>query len=144
MRFLERGRELIAAQVVEKIVWSISWDKKQVVDLNNPCCFVLQCHLVYSSQNIWSCIRATPSHFTTQLYLRTPPWSALCLTNSPEATVAKCSPYASFSAQKMLKNTKNAFFLHFFSKKFAYVHFLLYLCTRFRKGSTTYGHGAIV
>ena len=32
------------------------------------------------------------SHFTTQLYLRTPPWSALCLTNSPEATVAKCSP----------------------------------------------------
>ena len=66
------------------------------------------------------------------------------LTNSPEATVAKCSPYASFFAQKMLKNTKNAFFLHFFSKKFAYVHFLLYLCTRFRKGSTTYGHGAIV
>ena len=27
-----------------------------------------------------------------------------------EATAAKCSPYASFSAQKMLKNTKNAFF----------------------------------
>ena len=37
MRFFERGRELIAAQVVD------------VVDLNNPCCFVLQCHLVYSS-----------------------------------------------------------------------------------------------
>ena len=90
------------------------------------------------------CVRATPSHFTTQLYLRTPPWSALCLTNSPEATVAKCSPYASFSAQKMLKNTKNAFFLHFFSKIFGHVHFLLYLCTRFRKGSRTYGHGAIV
>ena len=38
MRFLERGRELIAAQVVEKIVRSASWDKKQVVDvvdLNN-------------------------------------------------------------------------------------------------------------
>ena len=40
------------AQVVEKIVRSVSWDKKQVVDvvdLNNSCCFVLQCHLVYSS-----------------------------------------------------------------------------------------------
>ena len=40
------------AQVVEKIVRSVSWDKKQVVDvvdLNNPCWFVLQCHLVFSS-----------------------------------------------------------------------------------------------
>ena len=48
--------------------------------------------IAFFFKNIWSCVRATPSHFTTQLYLRTPPWSALCLTNSPEATVAKCSP----------------------------------------------------
>ena len=91
-------------------------------------------------KKIWSCIRATPSHFTTQLYLRTPPWSALCLTNSPEATVAKCSPWPLFFLKKHFFWEK----LHFFSKIFGHVHFLLYLCTRFRKGSTTYGHGAIV
>ena len=44
----------------------------------------------------------------------------------------------------MLKNTKNSFFRHFFSKIFVYIDFLLYLCTRFREGSMTYGHGAIV
>ena len=29
-----------------------------------------------------------------------------------------------FFCSKMPKNTKNAFFLHFSSKKFAYMHFL--------------------
>ena len=128
-------REVYCVVLIAKAVSEISKKNDFCNKMKKNCIFF---------KNIWSCVRATPSHFTTQLYLRTPPWSALCLTNSPEATVAKCSPYASFSAQKMLKNTKNAFFLHFFSKKFAYVHFLLYLCTRFRKGSMTYGHGAIV
>ena len=58
-------------------------------------------------------MRATPSHLATQLYLRTPPWlfsatqnSAPKKANSPESTVAKCSPYALF----LYKNT-------FFPKK---------------------------
>ena len=50
------------------------------------------------------------------------PSDAACAeAHSPEATVANCSPYAIF-CQKM----------HFFLKKFAYVQFLLYLCTAFR------------
>ena len=57
-------------------------------------------------------MRAIPSHLATQLYLRTPPWLFLSnakfekKANSPEATVAKCSPYALF----LYKNT-------FFPKK---------------------------
>ena len=45
---------------------------------------------------------------------------------------------------KMAKIQKNATFLHFFSKIFGHVKKKQYLCTRFRKGSMTYGHGAIV
>ena len=45
-----------------------------------------------------------------------------------------------FSAKKHFFYKK----MHFFRKIFGHVHFLLYLCTRFRKGSRTYGHGAIV
>ena len=48
MRFLERGRELIAAQVVGEVEDLRVVD---VVDLNNPCCFVLQCQHVYNSLN---------------------------------------------------------------------------------------------
>ena len=62
-------------------------------------------------KKICVCIRATPSHFTTLLYLRTPPWSALCLTNSPEVTVAKCSPWPLFFLKKALFLRKIAFFL---------------------------------
>ena len=34
------------------------------------------------------------------------------------------------------ENEKNAFFLHFFAKKFGHVKKKQYLCTRFRKQST--------
>ena len=48
-------------------------------------------------------------------------WVQFTAPHSPEATVAKCCACAIF-------HTK----IHFFLKKFAHVHFLLYLCTRFR------------
>ena len=32
---------------------------------------------------------------------------------------------------------KNAFFLHFFSKKFGHIKKKQYLCTRFREGTTS-------
>ena len=51
------------------------------------------------------------------------PSDAACAgAHSPEATVANCSTYAIFCPK-----------MHFFLKKFAYVQFLLYLCTRFLK-----------
>jgi len=46
--------------------------------------------------------------------------------------------------QNGAKMQKNALFLHFFSKIFGHIKKKQYLCTRFRKGSMTYGHGAIV
>ena len=48
------------------------------------------------------------------------------------------------TGKNLVKMQKNALFLHFFSKIFGHIKKKQYLCTRFRKGSTTYGHGAIV
>ena len=46
--------------------------------------------------------------------------------------------------KKMLKKCIFAFFLHFFCEIFGGIKKKQYLCTRFRKRSMTYGHGAIV
>ncbi len=68
-------------------------------------------------KNIWSC-----AGFALSISDTIVPSDAACAeAHSPEATVANCSPYAIFLPK-----------MHFFLKKFAYVQFLLYLCSAFR------------
>ena len=63
-------------------------------------------------------MRALPSQLATLLYLRTPPAQK----RIPPKLRSQIAAHTLFSCQKM----------HFFLKKFAYVQFLLYLCSAFR------------
>ena len=89
-------------------------------------------------------MRALPSQLATRLYLRTPPAQKLFCSPvrlTPAVGVTSGAHYQT-SIQDVLHPRSRSqiaahtpFFalkMHFFLKKFAYVQFLLYLCTAFR------------
>ena len=71
----------------------------------------------------WSCIRATPSHFTTLLYLRTPPWSCTMFDQFPRSYGRKMQPMTPIFPTKCTFFEKNCIF---FQK---YLVMCIFCCT---------------